>query len=60
MKNAQDNDRWEKKRQEKTTLRESLQVKMRLGKNVAVLTRAEARYYERIKGKRCPYKINGV
>jgi hypothetical protein len=49
---------WETKRQEETELSKSLQAKMRLGKNAAVVTRAEARYYERIKGKRCPYKIS--
>ncbi|KAJ4360822.1 uncharacterized protein N0V89_001389 [Didymosphaeria variabile] len=51
--------RWEKKRKEEAELGRSLQEKMRLGKNVAVLTRAEARYYERNKGKRCPYKVKG-
>ncbi|KAL1600579.1 hypothetical protein SLS60_006965 [Paraconiothyrium brasiliense] len=49
--------RWEKKREQEAELGRSLQEKMRLGKNVAVLTRAEARHYERIKGKRCPYKV---
>lgn len=50
--------RWEKKRLEETELSRLLQKKMRLGKKVAVLTRAEARHYERVKGKRCPYKIS--
>ncbi|KAF2449803.1 hypothetical protein P171DRAFT_440255 [Karstenula rhodostoma CBS 690.94] len=60
VENAQkSNAKWERKRQEETALSKSLQEKMRLGKKVAVLTRAEARRYERMKGKRCPYKISG-
>ncbi|KAF9741727.1 hypothetical protein PMIN06_011863 [Paraphaeosphaeria minitans] len=60
IKSAQkDSARWEERRKEEAELGRSLQKKMRLGKKVAVLTRAEARHYERTKGKRCPYKISG-
>lgn len=58
-KKARNASTWEKKRQEELEVKKSLQEKMQLGKNGAVVTRAEARYYERIKGKRCPYKVKG-
>lgn len=51
---CKDNGIWDKEMKEEADLRRSLQ-----GKTVAVLDHAEARYYERTKGKRCPYKVSG-